>query len=99
MSARITYLSASFLLGLLLLSSCCKGRHDGIIKHDCTGSYIEINQLDYKIYNPTIVTNYPDGTHVEVSFETENDPPYSLNPSICQMYHEHNGYVRITEID
>lgn len=98
MKKNILFGTLSALLILLTLSSCNKTTRNGKINRDCTGTYLELNDKDYLICNPTMTDSYQDGSSVKVKFESELSCPSNSGSFICELYHKNYGFVKITEI-
>ncbi|PHR24414.1 MAG: hypothetical protein COA38_16615 [Fluviicola sp.] len=98
MKKNILFGTLSTLLILLTLSSCDKTTQKGKINRDCTGTYLELNDKDYLICNPTMTNSFQDGSSVRVKFKSESSCPSNSVTFICYLYHKSYGFVEITEI-
>ncbi len=83
---------------MLLSLSCGKTNKDVTVIKDCTGSYLRLNDKDYKICNDDIVANLNSGTEVVASFKKVDDCEDGFQ-AICEMYHAHKGWIKVTEIE
>lgn len=92
------YILASLLGITLLLSSCGKITQNGEIIRDCTGTYLQLNNRDYLICNPAIVSSYPSGSQLKVKFRHISNCSSNSDQAICEMYHHSYGFVEIAEI-
>lgn len=91
------HLITSVLFLALIFSSCGKVMRNGKINRDCTGTYLELNNRDHLICNPSMTNSIPDGESVKVKFNTKSSCP-SSDQNICELYHKSYGFVEITEI-
>jgi len=88
-----------FGIGIIsLLTSCGKFTHKATIERDCTGTYIEINNRDYLVCNPSMVSSYSDGSSIKVKYTSVFECPTDSNTVVCELYHKNYGMVKITEI-
>lgn len=92
------YILTSLLGITLLLSSCGKITQNGEIVRDCTGTYLQLNNRDYLICNPSMVSSQPSGSHVKVKFRHLGKCSGNSDQAICEMYHHSYGFVEISEI-
>lgn len=81
---------------MFLLASCGKDVQNGKINRDCTGSYLELNNKDYLICNPSMTSSIPDGSEVSVEFSFKPEGKFY---GVCYMYHENHGFVEITAVN
>ena len=86
------------IFSLVLLASCGKFSRKATIERDCTGTYIELNDRDYFVCNPAIISSFPDGSSIKVKFDRVNECPSDTNLVLCEMYHKHFENIEITEI-
>ncbi|MFP5470934.1 MAG: hypothetical protein ACLGGV_05005 [Bacteroidia bacterium] len=84
----------------LFLSSCNKVRNiNAEFIKDCTGSYIRIDDKDYKICNIDDVEGYQYGDKIQVSFKKlENCDEEESSQIICMLYHHFETFAFITKI-
>lgn len=68
------------------------------INRDCTGTYIELNNKDYLICNPSMTDSFPNGSSVKVKYTSKSACPSEPGVSMCELYHKNYGSVEITEI-
>ena len=86
------------IFSLAFLASCGKFSRRATIERDCTGTYIELNDRDYFVCNPQMISTYPDGSTIKVKFNKVNECQSDTNLVLCEMYHKHYGNIEITEI-
>jgi hypothetical protein len=76
-------------------SKCVKGT----IIRDCTGTYLQIDQKDYRVCNPKKVEFISDGAAVKASYKLiqtcEKD---TVKKASCLMFHESAGVIEVTKI-
>lgn len=82
----------------MTMVSCSKGYQKATIDRDCTGTYIQLNDKDYFVCNPEMVSSYDEGSEIKVKFNSKSTCPQDPNQNICEMYHMNYGIVEITEI-
>ena len=82
----------------LSVSSCSKSLSSGTIVQDCTGTYLKLNNKDYLICNPEIAIGYPNGSSVEVKYNSKSSYPTDAYEAVCLVLHESYGFVEITKI-
>ncbi|MDG1330987.1 MAG: hypothetical protein P8P74_01550 [Crocinitomicaceae bacterium] len=83
---------------ILMLASCGKYGRKATIDRDCTGTYLEINNKDYLVCNPSMINSYPDGTSLKVKYNTVPECRASSDTFFCELYHKNYGSIEITEI-
>ncbi|MEZ5196925.1 MAG: hypothetical protein R2764_11115 [Bacteroidales bacterium] len=78
--------------------SCSKvsDKNMTVIK-DCTGSFLRYNGKDYHICNVEMVGDYDSGMEVEASFKKIKECLQG-EISICEMYHQNEGWIQVTRI-
>lgn len=86
------------LLLISSISSCNKSMTNAKINRDCTGTYLELNNKDYLVCNPSMAESYSNCSEIEVSFEFKSECNPNPNEAVCFMYHKSYGFVEITEI-
>jgi hypothetical protein len=83
------------IFALFLFASCTKEVNSGKINRDCTGTYLELDNKDYLICNPSMTDSYSDGSEVLVQFDFKSE---GKSFGTCYMHHENYGFVEITYI-
>ncbi|MFK5878218.1 MAG: hypothetical protein QM478_01845 [Flavobacteriaceae bacterium] len=68
------------------------------IIRDCSGTYIRMNEMDYKVCNDKTLVDFENETILNLSFIDVNKCRLPENIAVCMLYHEHVGSVRILEI-
>ena len=68
-----------------------------IIK-DCSGTYIRMNELDYKVCNEKELATIKNNTFLSLSFIDFNKCKLPEGVAVCMLYHEHVGSVKVLEI-
>ena len=85
-------------LAMLINSSCRKGQSQAAtIVRDCTGTYLKMNGKDYYVCNAGKIAFFPTGTTIDVSFKT-TDECLSVNPPLCYMFHQNEGWIEVITI-
>lgn len=65
---------------------------------DCTGTYLRLDQKDYKVCNTAETNIFPTGTLVKASFKSIGD--CSQAPEFdCELYHPSDGWIKIVHIE
>lgn len=82
----------------ITISSCNKSKTNAKINRDCTGTYLELDNKDYLICNPSMAESYANGSEIEVSFEFKSECNPNPNEVVCFLYHKSYGFVEIKEI-
>lgn len=90
--------NVSIVLSFLVVSSCSRSTYKVLIVKDCTGSYIQWNNKDYRICNPELTDDRANGSRLRVNFHRQSSCPLDTNQQICALYHPTEGYVKIVEI-
>lgn len=84
---------------LSVLCTCQAGESQTItMVRDCTGSYLRINEKDYQLCNPEMLTDFADGSTLHLEYQLV-DSCKEQTPSgpVCAMYHEKEGWVYATK--
>lgn len=63
---------------------------------DCTGTYLQINNNEYKVCNPEKIKNYIHGTTIVASYRITSN--CKENSFACQLYHPFKDYVKINRV-
>ena len=94
-----TSLLLTILVFALSLSSCKKERwFQAEVIRDCTGTYLRIGEIDYKVCNLDKVASFSTRTQVEVRFDKIEDCHCYQEVIVCEMLHEHSGWMDVQEI-
>ncbi len=68
------------------------------IVRDCSGAYIRMNELDYKVCNEKVLVDIENDAFLDLSFIDVNKCKLPKNVAVCMLYHEHVGSVQVLEI-
>jgi len=86
-------------LGLMLFSCKKKALENMTVVRDCTGTYLRIDRKDYRVCNLEKLTTYNDGVIVKAKFHKLKECNGSgMNQIVCMMYHQHEGWIEVTEV-
>lgn len=81
----------------LALVSCGKlKQREMLVVRDCTGTYLRLDDRDYKVCNTNATDIFVEGTMVRAAVQTNascNDDGY-----YCEMYHQYDSRVRVLSI-
>ena len=89
------------LLIVLTFFITCKTKKDAVenttaqIIRDCTGTYIRMNEKDYKVCNEKTIENIESNTTVNLAFKSVENCPVKDDIVMCMMYHETEGFVEV----
>lgn len=87
------------LTAILLLASCQKSNEGTMtVVRDCTGTYLQFCNKDYRICNTEMTNEYAHGSMVRAAFVREENCDESQLGYVCMMYHEHEYLVKVTNI-
>lgn len=87
------------LIGSLVFISCKpKCDRDAQIIRDCTGTYIRVDNKDYKVCNVGIVSGRADNVIIKVKYKRLDSCSKKSEP-MCLMAHDNQGWVEILEVD
>lgn len=87
------------LTGSVVIESCKKDRWvDAVVLRDCTGTYLRIGELDYKVCNLGKVEAISNRTNVSVRIEKIDACDCNQGVIVCEMLHLHNGWLYVQEI-
>lgn len=76
--------------------SCNKDVHKVTIERDCSGTYVQTTGgLDYEVCNSEILDSYNEGDEIKIKFENMAMCFGLIN---CELYHQNEGAIEITEI-
>ncbi len=68
------------------------------IVRDCSGTYIRMNDWDYKVCNDKELGTIENNAFLNLSFIDINKCKLPEGTAVCMLYHEHVGSVKILEI-
>ena len=68
------------------------------IVKDCSGTYIRMNDLDYKVCNDKTLEDTENDAFINLSFIDINKCKLPDGIAICMLYHEHVGSAKVLEI-
>ena len=84
----------------VFLGACKKEKNDEmIVIKDCTGMYLRFDNKDYHVCNINKVSPYANNTKVNAKFRRVKECETEAGKIICQMYHEDEGWIEVTEIN
>lgn len=69
------------------------------IIRDCTGTYIRMNEKDFKVCNEEAVKNIDSDTSVNLTFQNVDSCPVDEDVVTCMMYHKNAGFVEVTSFN
>jgi hypothetical protein len=86
-------------LPLVGFFSCSKQSNQITLVRDCTGTYARIGSDDWLICNYADITDYADGTVMDIDFIQLQECSGSEPPeATCFDFHESRGNIRISAI-
>jgi hypothetical protein len=66
---------------------------------DCTGTYLRINEKDYKVCNLENTASFQDGQVVTATFKKIDECSGSGNFVVsCEMIHEYESWIEVIKI-
>ena len=65
---------------------------------DCSGTYIQHDNVDYQVCNKDLLAKYNDGDWLVASFYTLKDCTEKGDQAVCMLYHENKGWVKVYDI-
>lgn len=70
------------------------------VVRDCTGTYIRYHEKDYQVCNFEILKDIEDGKLITAELYRMDgcDNPAFNDMIVCMMYHENEGWVRISSV-
>lgn len=86
-----------FVSSLLVVSCKTKCDNDVQIKRDCTGTYLRVDNKEYKVCNSGMITAYQDNAIVKAKYKRLSSCG-TLEEPICQMVHQNDGWVEVLEV-
>ncbi len=88
-------------ISLMFIAFACKKDMAKTAKiiTDCTGTYLNWNGKDYKVYNLEKVSSFPNGSTVTVTFKKIPECKGLGNfPVTCYMNHEYDSWIEVETI-
>jgi hypothetical protein len=84
----------------MFIFGCSKPQENEMkVVRDCTGTYLQVNNKDYRVCNLEKVENFADGVSVKASYRSLTECNGSANGQIiCMMYHQHEGWIEVLTI-
>jgi len=101
MNKIINIIAFGALLTICCLTISCKKERniEATIITDCTGTYLRINNKDYKVCNLEKTGNYINGQTVEVTFKKMDVCDGSGNfQVVCYLNHPFETWVQVIKI-
>jgi len=97
----MTRLRFALFFALMLTILSCSDAFDGkmTVVKDCSGTYLEYNDKDYKVCNFEILENYADGAEVEARFKKMDKCPILLVGDFCDLGHINEGLIDVKKIN
>ena len=99
MKAFKTLSFVALLAFIFSIQSCSKKAKTVEVIRNCTGTYLEINNAEYLVVNPSSIEFIETNSKISVDYqiEAQNDP---LNEglTICAMHYSYDGYVRVLKL-
>lgn len=96
------FIALTFIGSFFLLSNGCDKQdkmREVVIVKDCTGTYLRINDLDYKVCNLPMTETYSDGDTILAQYELIEECSHENQPEmVCMMYHGYESWVTIESI-
>lgn len=68
------------------------------IVRDCSGTYIRMDEWDYKVCNDDLLANLENEAMITLSFIDVNKCKLPDGIAVCMLYHEHVGSVKVLDI-
>lgn len=66
-----------------------------LLERDCTGTYLDVNGLDYQVCNSDKLKDVEAGKYLEVDFKELNECSNPDNEYICMMAREFHGVAKV----
>lgn len=94
-------LKIAFLLLFTIFLSSCKSnvadstKQTGKIVKDCTGTYLQFNNVDYLVCNDELLKDKKEGEILKFSYNALQKCSKRDGKIMCMMYHEHKGVIEI----
>jgi hypothetical protein len=86
-----------YIIALLVLTTSCKKNLEGAeVVRDCTGTYLRIDDEDFKVCNDEILDDYTEGASVNVRYKKVQD--CEDDGAVCMLYHRYSASIEITEV-
>jgi hypothetical protein len=83
---------------VVILRACGKRNVEGTIARDCSGTYIIIGLLDYRVCNTEITEAFDTGTEVEIDYRTINSCAQQEGVIRCPVTRAFKDYIRIKSL-
>ncbi|MCO6498364.1 MAG: hypothetical protein J5I50_11965 [Chitinophagaceae bacterium] len=64
---------------------------------DCTGLYLKVDGLDYKVCNEETLANYSSGDKVKATFVKIKD--CTARAIICDLYHPYESWINVMKVE
>jgi len=68
------------------------------VVRDCSGTYIKMKGLDYKVCNDELLADLENESFATLSFIDVSTCKVEEGVAVCMLYHEHVGIVKVLEI-
>lgn len=65
---------------------------------DCSGTYVQYENVDYQVCNKDILAKYKDGDWIVASFYKLKECTEKGDQVVCMLYHENKGWVKVYDI-
>lgn len=85
---------------LLSFSSCQKDTYEIVtVVRDCTGTYLRLNEKDYHVCNPEMVSSFDNGVTIAAVFDKITVCNGSAKDDIvCLMMHYNEGWINVKRV-
>lgn len=95
--SKIMILTAS----IAILSSCTKQHSQNVtVIKDCTGSYLRIDNKDYRVCNLEMVSAFKDGEQISASYQKIKECHGSaIDAIVCMMVHQNEGWIEVLSVE
>lgn len=80
------------------MAACGKRNVEGTIERDCSGTYIVIGLLDYRVCNTEITEAFDTGTEVEIDYRTIRGCEAQEGIIRCPVTRAFKDYIRIKSL-
>jgi len=95
------FITALFSICFLFVtfSSCNKfGKKMKVVK-DCTGIYLQKDNVDYKVCNESILDGYSEGDKIKVEYDLLTECFGLISELTCELNHPFESRIEITKIN
>ena len=96
MKSIVLILSLTFSAGVI--SSCGKFGNKMEIVKDCTGIYLQKDNVDYKVCNEEILDGYSAGDKIKVEYDLLSECFGLIGEPVCMLFHPYESNIEITKI-